>query len=342
MSAVIAIVAGDDGVGEERIARRDAADAQRADRDPGARRQLEVLGEPAVEDDAARRIARVGQLARVAHRQVALVVERDRAHDAARAPQAGRDVGSAHAQLVAFAGGRELERHARRRQADDARAIDRKVHAGDHRARLGRAPRRGHRHLVAARLQRHRLEPAPQRVGQRRRGVEDEVELGEEARAQLGVTLERGQEHVEAARHVEIDRRRDLAQVGDGGGDAVGRRLAAVDVERAAVPQHHVEVVIAAEGVAPRQPVDGDRRLVRVGEKRPQLRDRLLVRAQHALRVDDALGLARRARGEQDLGDRVRPNRGAGDRRAAQRPCIINDGERAGDGGERPLERRAR
>src|SRR5579862_1368725 len=96
------------------------------------------------------------------------------------------------------------------------------------------------------------------------------------------------QEHVEAARHIEVNRRRELAQVLNRSVYGVWRGFAAVYIERAAVSQDHVEVVIAAERVAPREPIDDDGRLV--VEKRPELRDLLLIGAQHALRIDDSFG----------------------------------------------------
>ncbi len=60
--------------------------------------------------------------------------------------------------------------------------------------------------------------------------------------------------------------------------------------------------------VAPRQPVEQDGRLL--GQERPGLAERLLVRAQHPVRVDHALGTARRPRREEDLGDGVRADAG--------------------------------
>ena len=43
--------------------------------DPGAGRQLEVLGDPAVEEEALPRIGRVGEAQRIAHPVIALLVE---------------------------------------------------------------------------------------------------------------------------------------------------------------------------------------------------------------------------------------------------------------------------
>jgi hypothetical protein len=62
--------------------------------------------------------------------------------------------------------------------------------------------------------------------------------------------------------HVEIDGGRDLAQIPHGFGHARRRWVAVVDIERAAVDQHHVEVVIAAERMAPGQPIDDHRRFL--------------------------------------------------------------------------------
>jgi hypothetical protein len=75
--------------------------------------------------------------------------------------------------------------------------------------------------------------------------------------------------------------------VGDGAVDEPRQRAAVVDVHRAAVAQHHVHVVVAAEGVAPGQPVQQDGPVVL--EEAQRLRQHLLVGAQHAVGVDDDL-----------------------------------------------------
>ena len=56
--------------------------------------------------------------------------------------------------------------------------------------------------------------------------------------------------------------------------------------------------------VVPGQPVEQHRRCF--AQRREALQDHLLVRAQHALRVDHALGQLGRARGEEELRDGVR------------------------------------
>ncbi len=63
-------------------------------------------------------------------------------------------------------------------------------------------------------------------------------------------------ERFEALRHIEIHGRRDLAQIAQRFRKSLRRRLAIVDVQRAAVEQHQADVVTAAEGVIPRQPIE--------------------------------------------------------------------------------------
>ena len=95
-----------------------------------------------------------------------------------------------------------------------------------------------------------------------------------------------------------------------------------IDVQRAAVVERDAEVVIAAEGVVPRQPVTEHWRLV--AEERLRLEDHLLVRAEHLLRVDDPFRRAGRSRREQDFCHRLGSNAparfidGGGRRRRAQ------------------------
>ena len=70
--------------------------------------------------------------------------------------------------------------------------------------------------------------------------------------------------------------------------DERGRGLAVIDVEGAAVEDDHTEVMVAAERVVPRQPVDQHK--VLLGQDRHRLRHLLLVGAPHAVGVDDGLG----------------------------------------------------
>src|SRR3989441_3115523 len=177
------------------------------------------------------------------------------------------------------------------------------MHRGRERGRFRRAPGGKHYHVGF-----EGLDAVPEVLRQRRGRVEDHVELAEEIAAQALVLLEERQQQVEPARHVEVHGGRDFRQVLHGGLDEPRHGLAGIDVKRAAVAQQEVEVMTAAEGVIPRQPVDRHRRAVL--DERPGLRKLLLVRAQHAVRVDHALRHAGRAGGEQDLRHRLGPHLG--------------------------------
>ena len=135
-------------------------------------------------------------------------------------------------------------------------------------------------------------------------GIEQDLQATEKGLAQRAVGAQRGQQHFEALRHIEIDSRRDLAQVSYRGLDRAGQRLAFVDIERAAIVEHETEIVIAAEGMIPRQPIDQDRRLL--ADERHRGADHRLIGGEHAVRVLDTLRPPGRARSEENLGHVVR------------------------------------
>src|SRR6266850_1580511 len=296
---LVAVVAGDDCVLDQRIGRGDELHAHGTHVDPGAGGELEVLGDAAVEDDALHRLLGIGELHRVADAVEPFLVER-RAGQVVALVVARHHVRSAHAHLELAAARHELDLARRHRQPDYPGPLHVEMHRRRKRRGFGRSPRGEHHHVGL-----ERLDAVPKVLRQRSRGVEDRVQLAEEGAAQRLVFLEVRQDQVEAARHVEVHRRRDLGEVLHRRLDQARHGLAGVDVHRAAVAQDQVEVVAAAEGVVPRQPVDRHRRPVL--DEGPGLRELLLVRAQHAMRVDHALRQAGRAGSEEDLGDRPGP-----------------------------------
>ncbi|CAJ6020994.1 Uncharacterised protein [Burkholderia pseudomallei] len=149
----------------------------------------------------------------------------------------------------------------------------------------------------------HAVEPLPRGLRQPRAAEEVQLHAREERRAQRAVALERGRQRFPALRHVEVGRRRDLAQVAHCLVEAIRRRPAVVDIQRAAVVKRDADVVAAAERVVPRQPVDEHGRRAR--ELRHRLAQHLLIAAQHPVRRRHRFGLLRRARREQDLRQRV-------------------------------------
>ena len=87
-------------------------------------------------------------------------------------------------------------------------------------------------------------------------------------------------------------------------------RLAIVDIKRAAIGQHHVEIMRATKDVVPRQPIDNfGRALAQKGESIGNLG---LVHTHHAMGGDHALGVGGGPRGEQDFAHRIGANGGMG------------------------------
>ena len=85
--------------------------------------------------------------------------------------------------------------------------------------------------------------------------------------------------------------------------DAVRGRLAPINIETTAVIQGQAEIVVAPGGMVPWQPVDHHGWFIL--QKGQCMAQHHLVKAQHALGVDDGLWHAGRAGRKQEFGNRV-------------------------------------
>ena len=323
----VAVVAGNHRVAHVWRKVRDEPRPQRPDADPGAGRELEILFDPAVEDQPLGQSRAIDGAHGVAHAVEALVVER-RAREVVLAPVAGRHVRTADAHLELLARRRELGVDARHRQSDRGRLIARPRPADRHRRGLRGAEPGDENQPLTARFDRDRLQLVRQVLRQARGGVEQDLHPREERLRQCRILPERAHELFVAFRDVEIDRRRDFLEVAHRLRECRRQRPPVIDVERAAVVDDDADVVVAAERVVPWQPVDQHRRLL--AEQRQRLQDHLLVAADHPMRVDDALGRPGRARREQDLRDvvRTRSRRGGVPRSAVGRERASRSGRR--------------
>src|SRR6185295_6817769 len=117
-------------------------------------------------------------------------------------------------------------------------------------------------YAFTCRLDRQPRQLLPRRLVQPRTGVEQDLQLAEKVLAQRVVGAEVRDQRLVTFGYVEIDGRCDLAQISCRLRHARWSGVAVVDIKRPAVGQHHIEIVVAAEGMAPGQPVDDDRRLV--------------------------------------------------------------------------------
>ena len=282
---------------------RDEARAQRPDADPGAAGKLEVFAGAAVEIEPGVEIIGVDRLQRIAHLVEAFLVEGLRGH-LRLTPVARHDVRPLGANLQLAVVGHEFRIIAQHRQADMAGAAGERIDRHEERRGLGGAEAGQHRHAIAGFPDRKFVEAVPDKGRQRGAREEHRMQPGKEFLPQGGIVAQIGQQRFIALGHVEIDRRRNLLQIAHGLLDAAGHRLALVEIHRAAIVQRQPDIVIAAEGVIPRQPVDDDRRLVL--QERQRLAQHHLVGADHALGIDDRLWIAGRARRQQEFRDRVR------------------------------------
>jgi len=134
------VLAGDQRIQQHRRGRGDGAGAQFTHVHEGAGRQLELLGQPAGEDQALRRIGRVDECADIADAVEALVVE-GLAGQLGLAKVPGHHIDATQPQLeLAAAGGHHLQLDTRKRQADQAHPLSVPVGAGGGGCGLGRAP----------------------------------------------------------------------------------------------------------------------------------------------------------------------------------------------------------
>ena len=286
---------------------REQPRAKRTDAHPRAGGQLEVLVQAAVESKSLGGIVRVHPDQGVAKQVVAFLVERS-ARARIVAPEPRSDTRTSQPRFESRAARYKLELHARHGQADHARACIIACHAQSERRALGGAEPGHHADSLTARLYGECLQLVPEPLPQPSRRIEQHLHPAEEVLAERGIAAKVRDEHLEASRHVEVRRGRDLAQIAHRRVDPLRRRPSLVDVERAAVVQHDAEVVAAAKDVVPRQPVAEHRRLL--GEKAHHVAQHLLIGAEHAVRGDHPFRQSRRAGGEEDLGYGVWSDRG--------------------------------
>src|SRR5271170_3175567 len=127
--------------------------------------------------------------------------------------------------------------------------------------------------------------------------------MAEEIFAQLFIRAQSWQQVFVAFGDVEINCGGNFAQVANSFGDERRAGLAIIYIEAAAVVESDAGIVISAESVIPGEPVEEDGRLVL--QEAENLRDHLLVAAEHAVGVDDAFGHAGGTGGEEDFRDGV-------------------------------------
>ena len=172
----------------------------------------------------------------------------------------------------------------------------------EERRSLGGAKASQHRDAEARLLHGKFIEAGPDVRRERRAREEHRLQFSEKPGAQRSVIPQVRQQGLDILWDVEINRGRDFAKIAHGLLDAAGHRLASVEIHRPAIIKRQPDIVIAAKGVIPRQPVDDHRLLLQEGHG---FADHDLVGADHPLGVDDRLRIAGGAGGQQEFGDCV-------------------------------------
>ncbi len=192
---------------------------------------------------------------------------------------------------------------ARRGQTDIAGHGQRPGGEGAGRRGFGHAQPGHHADAFTAVLFGHAVEAIPDTLGQAGGGEEEQFHPRKKTLAQLGVLFQGVDQLFPALGDRQVSRGRNFLEVAQGLGKPLDRGLAVVQIKGATVVEHNADVVAAAKGVIPRQPVHQHRRFLT--EHRKRLQQHLLVGAEHALGGDHGLGQFGRARGEEKLGNAV-------------------------------------
>ena len=138
---VVPIVPGDHDVLGDRRQGGQGPQAQRADVDPRPRHELEVFGDPPIEDESAFGLILIEESDGIADREKALLIEASRG-EIGSAPVAGGDQRAAHPHLEFRAVRQELELTAGHRKSNDARASPRRSDNRSREVRFRSSPSR--------------------------------------------------------------------------------------------------------------------------------------------------------------------------------------------------------
>ena len=302
--------------------------AHRAHADERASAELEVFGNAAIKVQAQVDVVRVNPFDGVAAAKKTFVVKR-LAGGFGIAPVARGDVRTFVAHLYLVARVHQLDFQARGGHAQVASLDVRAIHAQRKRAGFGHAQARAHHDALADLALLAGVQRIPDRLRQGGSGIKKHAHPAEQVFAQQVVGFHRLGNHFKAGGHVEVERGGNFAQVAQRLGHACGSGLAFVNVQRAAVGQHHAKVMVAAKGVAPRQPIDQHQ--FAVGDRRHGLCHLALVGAPHALGNDHRLGHLGRAGGEHEFGEgrwRDGGKRGIDSRRGLGRQKSVKTAQR--------------
>src|SRR5690606_36987851 len=191
--------------------------------DPRAAGELEVFGDSPVEAQAASGVTLVQQTRSIAEFVEAFLIE-GRSGQVRPTPVSRRHARALDAQFELVLVGRKLDDVAGSWQSDDAGANAIRRREGNGGAGLGRAKTGQHRYSDSSLCNRKLCEGVHGVLSERAAAEEAGTQTTEERAAQLAILAQVMRERIEAPRHVELHRGRDLSQISQGRRDSGRRR----------------------------------------------------------------------------------------------------------------------
>src|ERR1700722_204778 len=258
--------------------------AERANTDPSAGGEFEVLGKAAIKDKSLIDVGGINKTHGITEPVEAFLVE-SLSRRFRLAPIARHDVRASNARLQFAFARYEFELNAGNGYADMARAICFPSGLNRHRRRFGGAQSGDHDYPLTASFERERAICIPNWLRQSGCGVKQELQPAEEFFAKLSICAESQQQILVALWNVEVNRGSYFPQVTNCLFDESGPGLAAIDVKGSTIVESDADIVVSAECVIPGKPIQQNWGLILQEAK--DLSDHLLVGAEHSVRVDD-------------------------------------------------------
>src|ERR1700722_6115218 len=281
---ILSVAARDHYVTNERREMVEDPCAQRANTDPSAGGEFEVLGKASIKDKSLIDVGRVNKTHGITELVKAFLVE-SRLRRLRLAPIARHDVRTSNARFQFAFARNEFELNARNGNADMARAIGFPSSLNGHGRRFGGAESGDHDYPLTASFERKLAICIPNWLRQTGCGIKQQLQPAEEFFAKLSICAKGRQQILVALWNVEVNRGSYFAQITNCLLDKSGAGFAAINIEGPTIVEGDADIVVSAECVIPGKPIQQNWGLILQEAK--DLGNHLLVGAEHAVRVDD-------------------------------------------------------
>src|ERR1700728_756099 len=258
--------------------------AERANTDPSAGGEFEVLGKATIKDKTLIDVGGVNKTHGVTELVEAFFVESP-LRGFRLAPIARHDVRTSNTRFQFAFARNEFELNAGNGNTDTACATGFPGGLNGHGRRFGGAQSGDHDYSLSSSFERELTICIPNWLRQTSCGIEQELQPAEEFFAKLSIFAEGRQQILVALWNVEVNRGSYFTQIANCLIDESRPGLAGIDVKGSTIVESDADIVVSPEGVVPGKPIQQNWGLILQEAK--YLGDHLLVGAEHAVRVDD-------------------------------------------------------